>query len=78
MPFLLSTTLIYTEQIHSDHLIHMQHMYIYIPNACQTDLEETPMNNLNNPLLLLFSHLVIAGKTQPSPENIRPNILKRD
>ena len=28
------------------------------------------MNNLNNPILLLFRHLVIAGKTQPSTENI--------
>ena len=35
------------------------------------------MNDLNNPVLLLFRHLVITGKTQPSPENIGPNINSR-
>ena len=28
------------------------------------------MNDLNNPVLLLFRHLVIAGKAKPSTENI--------
>ena len=28
------------------------------------------MNDLNNPILLLFSHLVITGKAKPSTENI--------
>ena len=35
------------------------------------------MNDLNNPILLLFRHLVITGKTQPSPEYIRPNVDSR-
>ena len=36
----------------------------------QPTSQKAPMNDLNNPILLLFRHLVIAGKTQPSTENI--------
>ena len=28
------------------------------------------MNDLNNPILLLFRHLVITRQTEPAPENI--------
>ena len=35
------------------------------------------MNDLNNPILLLFRHLVITRKTQPSPENIGSNVDSR-
>lgn len=35
------------------------------------------MNNLNNPILLFFSHLVIAGKTEPTTENISSYIHSR-
>ena len=38
---------------------------------------KTPMNNLNNPILLLFRHLVIAGKAKPSTENIGSYINSR-
>ena len=38
---------------------------------------KTPVNNLNNPVLLLFCHLVITGKTQPAPENISSNVDSR-
>ena len=52
--------------------MHMQQMPIYsahacpadtnlMPNAHAADLEEAPMNDLNNPVLLLRRHLVIAG-----------------
>ena len=33
-------------------------------------LQKTPVNDLDNPILLLFRHLVIAGKAQSTPENI--------
>ena len=35
------------------------------------------MNNLNNPVLLLFRHLVIARQAEPTPENIGPYIDSR-
>ena len=35
------------------------------------------MNDLDNNTLLLRSHLIIAGKAQPSPENIGSNIHSR-
>ena len=35
------------------------------------------MNDLNNPILLLFRHLVIARQTEPSTENISPYINSR-
>ena len=47
------------------------------PHIHPTDLQETPMNDLNNPVLLLRSHLVITGKTQPSPENISSYVHSR-
>lgn len=40
-------------------------------------LQEAPMNDLNNPILLLFRHLVIAGKAQPPPENSGSNVHSR-
>ena len=43
----------------------------------QQTSEKTPMNDLNNPILLFFSHLVIARKTQPAPENIGSYIDSR-
>ena len=43
---------------------------IYNPQSCSADLEEAPMNNLNNPILLLFRHLVIARQAESSSENI--------
>ena len=76
IPFSLSTHLMHAEQIQSDHLIHMQQMYIYNPQSCPTDLEKTPMDDLNNLLLLLHRHLVIARQAEPTTENISPNILK--
>lgn len=42
----------------------------------QPTLEKTPADDLDNDILLLRSHLVIAGKTQSAPENIGSNILK--
>ena len=36
----------------------------------QPTSQKTPVNDLNNPILLLFRHLVIAGKAKPSTENI--------
>ena len=35
------------------------------------------MNDLNNPILLLFCHLVITRQTEPAPENIGPYIDSR-
>ena len=35
------------------------------------------MNNLNNPILLLRRHLVIAGKAKPATENIGSYIHSR-
>ena len=35
---------------------------------------EAPVNNVDNYILLLFRHLVVAGKAQPAPENISPYI----
>ena len=35
------------------------------------------MNDFDNPVLLLFRHLVIAGKAQPSTENISPYVDSR-
>jgi hypothetical protein len=49
-----------------DRLIHIQ------PTS-----QKAPMNDLNNPVLLLFCHLVITGKTQPAPENIGSNVDSR-
>ncbi len=40
-------------------------------------LQEAPMNNLNNPILLLFRHLVITRQAESSSENIGPNIHSR-
>lgn len=61
-----------------DYPSHIQPIPIWPPNAHATDLEKTPVNDLNNPILLLRSHLVIGGKTtQPSPENICPYVHSR-
>ena len=35
------------------------------------------MNNLNNPILLLFRHLVITRQTEPTTENVSSNIHSR-
>ena len=43
----------------------------------QPTLPKTPMNDLNNPILLLFRHLVIARQAQPSPENIGSYVHSR-
>ena len=43
---------------------------IRLPYAHATDLEEAPVNNLNNPILLLCRHFVIARQTESTPENI--------
>jgi hypothetical protein len=40
-------------------------------------LQETPMNDLNNPILLLRRHLVITRQAEPSPENIGSYIDSR-
>lgn len=40
-------------------------------------LQKAPVNDLNNPILLLFRHLVIGRQAQSSPENIGPNIHSR-
>ena len=40
-------------------------------------LQETPVNNLNNPILLLRRHLVIARQTEPASENIGSYIDSR-
>ena len=54
---------------------------IYASQSCPADvaqtLPETSMNNLNNPILLLFRHLVIARQTEPAPENIGSYIDSR-
>ena len=47
--------LIHIQPIQSDRLIHIQPM--------RGQSKKAPMNDLNNPILLLFRHLVIAGKT---------------
>ena len=38
---------------------------------------EAPVNNVDNYILLLFRHLVIAGKTKPSTENIGSYVHSR-
>ena len=43
----------------------------------QPTSEKTPMNDLDNPVLLLFCHLVIRGKTQPTPKNIGSYVYSR-
>ena len=40
-------------------------------------LQKTPMNDLDNPVLLLFRHLVITRQAEPSPENIGSYIDSR-
>ena len=40
-------------------------------------LYKTPMNNLNDPILLFLCHLVIRRQTQPAFEYIRSNIDSR-
>jgi hypothetical protein len=37
---------------------------------------KTPMNDLDNPILLLFRHLVIARQAEPAPENIGSYVLE--
>ena len=66
----------HNQQILFDHQIDAQHMRIYEPQSCPIDLQKAPMNNLNNPILLLFRHLIIGRQAQSSPENIRSNILE--
>jgi hypothetical protein len=38
--------------------------------------QKAPVNDLNNPILLLFRHLVIARQAEPATENISSNVLK--
>ena len=40
----------------------------------QPMLQKTPMNDINDPFLLFFRHLVVTRKAQPTPENISPNV----
>lgn len=40
------------------------------PQSHPADLEEAPVNDLNNPILLLWRHLVITRQAKPSAENI--------
>ena len=68
--------LMHIHQIQSTVLIHAQHMRIYEPQSCPAALQKAPMNNLNNPVLLLWCHLVIARQAQPSSKDIGSNILK--
>ena len=37
-------------------------------------LQKTPVNDLNNPVLLHRSHLIVARQAQPSSEDIRSDI----
>jgi hypothetical protein len=37
-------------------------------------LPETPVNNINNPILLLGRHLVIAWQTESSAEKVGSNV----
>ena len=47
-------------------LMHAQPLY----------LQKASMYNLYNPILLLWRHLIVAGKTQPTAENIGSYVLK--
>ena len=40
----------------------------------QPTSQETPVNDLNNPILLFFSHLVIARQTEATAENISSHV----
>ena len=40
-------------------------------------ITKAPVNNLNNPVLLLFRHLVIAWQAEPTAENISPYVDSR-
>ena len=72
-------------------LSHIQQMRIYRPNACPadvtspylrphahaTDLEKTPVNDVDNHVLLLRRHLVVTRQAEPAPENIGSNVHSR-
>ena len=40
----------------------------------QPTSQKTPMNDLNDPLLLRFRHLVIAGQAEPAAEDISAHV----
>ncbi len=74
----------HTQQIHiygaqscSADTASSRYLPIYALSHAQPTLQKAPMNDLNNPVLLLFCHLVITGKTQPAPENIGSNVDSR-
>lgn len=58
------------------HLMHIQPIQSD-PRFTISRSKEAPVNDVNNPFLLLFRHLVIAGKTQPSTENIGSYVHSR-
>ena len=67
-------------QIHCNRLIDVQsirYLPVCAPHSCPTDLQEAPMNNLNNPILLLRRHLVIARQAQAATEDISSYIYSR-
>ena len=43
----------------------------------QPTSQKTPVNDLNNPILLLFRHLVIARQAEPASENIGTDVHSR-
>ena len=62
------------------HPIYIQQLRMWLPKswpAAILYLQKAPVNNVNNPFLLLFRHLVIAGKAQPSPENVGSYVHSR-
>jgi hypothetical protein len=73
MPFSLSTHLMHMRQIQPQAGIFLSTALIHI----QPTSPKTPMNNLNNPILLLRRHLVIAWQTEPTTENIGSYIDSR-
>ena len=70
-------TCIYGAQSCSADTASSRYLPIYAPHPYPTDLQKAPMNDLNNPILLLRRHLVIAWQTELAPENIGSNIDSR-
>lgn len=55
----------------------MCYLPIYALSHIQQTSQKAPVNDLNNPVLLLRCHLVIGRQAEPSPENISSYIDSR-
>jgi hypothetical protein len=68
----------------STYLMHIQQIRLQTGNFLSTTLShalptspKTPVNDVDNYVLLLRCHLVIAWQTEPAPENIRSYVHSR-